>query len=360
MTDDRTLERAARSWLEQGPTQAPDRAVEAALSRIQTIRQERDLRVPWRNPRMNRYLLPIAAALIVAIGAVYLITRPTTSIGPSSTPTPGASTPPSSSTPSAQPASIEGTWDVAYSRQEMLDAGIADQAEDNDGNYGHFRLTFQGTGWELDQIAPFNRPGGTSRYSVGDGLAHLYSPFDFVTFDIPYTVTATTLTFGSGGPITFRVKPWSRVATKAIATPVPGPLEDGVYDGPILQASDIVAAVDADPTLSAAQKTHVIDVLFGITGHTTWQDSIELLDGQLFERQLLDGVAGMGSFGRYSFPDSHTLAYTETINGVDTTMSFELTVDGASFTLHRITPLTDPEDEFVTHRIFESGPFVLR
>ena len=48
MTDDRSLERAARSWLETGPTQAPDRAVEAALLRIETTPQERDLRIPWR------------------------------------------------------------------------------------------------------------------------------------------------------------------------------------------------------------------------------------------------------------------------------------------------------------------------
>ena len=42
MTDDRSLERAARSWLEVGPTEAPERAVEAALLRIDTTPQERD------------------------------------------------------------------------------------------------------------------------------------------------------------------------------------------------------------------------------------------------------------------------------------------------------------------------------
>ena len=53
MTDDRSLERAARSFIEEGPTQAPDRAVEAALLRIQTTPQERDQRVPWRFPSMT-------------------------------------------------------------------------------------------------------------------------------------------------------------------------------------------------------------------------------------------------------------------------------------------------------------------
>ena len=57
MTDDRSidraLERAARSWIEEGPTRAPDRPVDAALSRIQTTNQERDLRILWRLPTMN-------------------------------------------------------------------------------------------------------------------------------------------------------------------------------------------------------------------------------------------------------------------------------------------------------------------
>src|SRR5262245_40966298 len=52
MTDDRSLERAARSWLEIGPTTAPDRPVDAALLRIQSTPQERDLRIPWRKPAM--------------------------------------------------------------------------------------------------------------------------------------------------------------------------------------------------------------------------------------------------------------------------------------------------------------------
>ncbi len=64
MTDDRSLERAARSWLETGPTQAPDRAVEAALLRIETTPQERDLRIPWRLPKMSTPARVAAAAVI--------------------------------------------------------------------------------------------------------------------------------------------------------------------------------------------------------------------------------------------------------------------------------------------------------
>ncbi|HKB28772.1 MAG TPA: hypothetical protein VKC59_07100 [Candidatus Limnocylindrales bacterium] len=84
MTDDRSLERAARSWIESGPTRAPDRAVEAALDRIQQTPQERDLRIPWRVDRMNRTarLIGAAAALIVIVGgAIALLGRPGSNVG---------------------------------------------------------------------------------------------------------------------------------------------------------------------------------------------------------------------------------------------------------------------------------------
>jgi hypothetical protein len=83
MNDDRMLERAARSWLEDGPTQAPDRAVDAALARIQTTNQERDLRIPWRLPSMNRAALLAASlatiAVVVTVG-IYAF-RPVGNIG---------------------------------------------------------------------------------------------------------------------------------------------------------------------------------------------------------------------------------------------------------------------------------------
>jgi hypothetical protein len=94
MTDDRSLERAARSWLENGPAQAPDRAVEAALLRIQTTPQERDLRIPWRFPKMNTPARIAAAAVIgvLAIGGALYAFGPGGSIGgPGLTPQPKSS-----------------------------------------------------------------------------------------------------------------------------------------------------------------------------------------------------------------------------------------------------------------------------
>jgi WD40 repeat protein len=81
MTDDRSLERAARAWLEDGPTQAPDRSVEAALLRIQTTTQDRDLRIPWRPTTMMDRLAVAAMAAVLAIGTLAfgasLISKPT-------------------------------------------------------------------------------------------------------------------------------------------------------------------------------------------------------------------------------------------------------------------------------------------
>lgn len=106
MIDDRSLERAARSWLEIGPTKAPERAVEAALLHIESTPQERDWHVPWRLPNMTTPVRVAAAAVVgvLAIGGALFVLRPSGSSvgGPGPTPSP----PPSSTpTPVTSPAS---------------------------------------------------------------------------------------------------------------------------------------------------------------------------------------------------------------------------------------------------------------
>lgn len=241
MTDDRSLERAARSWLEEGPAHAPDHAVVAALSRIQTTRQERDLRIPWRLPTMNPIARIAAVAMVATVavaGSFYLFGRGQT--GPGGEPTPG---------PTASPA-----------------------------------------------------------------------------------------------------------PTRLMA----GPLVFGTYQGPTLRVADIVAMVNADSSLTAADRTAIIDTFFEVKDKATWSASIELRGGQLTQRQTVDGTTVIGSVGRYAFPDDRTLIVTETIGGVDAVTEFELAVDGDSFTLHRTTPVESALEEFVTRIIFESGPFTLR
>jgi hypothetical protein len=97
MIDDRSLERAARSFIEAGPTLAPDHAVEAALTIIDSTPQERDLRVPWRSIPMHgpvRWLGAVAAVAAVAVGAFLLLGRTSQHVGsqgPSPSPSASAS-----------------------------------------------------------------------------------------------------------------------------------------------------------------------------------------------------------------------------------------------------------------------------
>jgi hypothetical protein len=138
MTDDRSLERAARSFIESGPTRAPERAVEAALSRIQTTSQERGLRVPWRITMTTPARVAAAAVIgVLAIGgALFVLGRPNqTGVegpGPSPTatasPAPTGSAAPSSAGPLALPDGplVAGTYVSTPFAPEMPGGGCMD------------------------------------------------------------------------------------------------------------------------------------------------------------------------------------------------------------------------------------------
>ena len=79
MNDEQRFDRTARTWLEDGPTRAPDRPVAAALTEITTTSQERDLRVPWRFTHMPMLLRVAVAAIAIAViggGALFLLRDP--------------------------------------------------------------------------------------------------------------------------------------------------------------------------------------------------------------------------------------------------------------------------------------------
>ena len=118
MTDDRSLERAARSFIEPGPTRAPEAAVERALDVIQTTRQERDLRILRRFSTMTTTTRVAVAAVVgvIAIGGTAFLLRPTA---------PDAATrPPASASPIATPSAATSTV-VAF-----LQATIARENEE--------------------------------------------------------------------------------------------------------------------------------------------------------------------------------------------------------------------------------------
>jgi hypothetical protein len=163
MTDDRSLERAARSWLEAGPTQAPDRAVEAALLRIETTPQERDLRIPWRFTAMPMSARVAAAAVIGVLlvgGAVYLFSPGGRSgVGapgpsPSAVATPGTTPSPEASraiAPDALPPEIWGDWQALADRSipGLYDANeyIQLTIDSNDGRHAWIETLHGGRGF---------------------------------------------------------------------------------------------------------------------------------------------------------------------------------------------------------------------
>lgn len=152
MTDDRSQERAARSWLEQGPTEAPDRAVEAALLKIQTTRQERALPLLWRLPSMNatsRLLAALATVAIVVVGGM-LVLRPGTASTAGSNPTPN---------PTANP-TVEPSPSATVT-PPVAACGLVTTAEA--ANYGPY-----GPGTGATSAGSGNGPTTTCRYTSGD------------------------------------------------------------------------------------------------------------------------------------------------------------------------------------------------
>jgi hypothetical protein len=118
MTDDRSLERAARSFIEPGPTRAPEAAVERALDLIATTPQERDWHVPRRTRPMNIVTRLMAAAIAIALvvvgGAILFRPGGGSTVGNNGTPRPTDSTSPSdgpsiatTASPSVQPVAAD-------------------------------------------------------------------------------------------------------------------------------------------------------------------------------------------------------------------------------------------------------------
>ena len=193
MSDDRLFERNARAWLERGPADAPDRVVEAALLAIQKTSQERDLWIPWRLPTMNQVtrLATVVVSAIAVVGALFVLRGQGSSVG----------------LPTATP-SIEGTWETTFTRAEMQLAGLADPAEDDGSNYGHFVLSIHGGQVLTVQLSvPKSSSAGTYVITGNTFTATTNGE----TFSWTFTVTRTTLTFAGDAPVTLRVRPWTRI-----------------------------------------------------------------------------------------------------------------------------------------------------
>ena len=240
MTDDRSLERAARSFVESGPTRAPEAAVERALDVIQTTRQERDLRIlrSFSTMTMTARIAAAAAVGVIAIGGAALLLK----------------------------------------------------------------------------------PGGSS---VGV---------------LPSTPPPSTVIAASPSP----------------SASAPVPIPDGRYATAPMKVADIVAQIDADASLTPAQRKHLIDVSFEIKGHTTFSVSIDLRNGQWTQLQSVDGFEQVGSRATYSFLDANTLIVRDQL-GLG---GFQITPVENGFRLKALSGEASEEDAITDKILFESAPFI--
>lgn len=190
MNDDRSLERAARSWLEEGPAQAPDRAVAAALSRIQTTQQDRDLAIPWRLPTMFTNRIAVAAlatALILAVGgvAVSRFSGPGTAPPPPATvaPAPTSAAPttaptkaPASTPALPAPAALQGRWRAEIAPSVAILDFTATRYTINWGILGGGSGFLEVKGDEITFSGDNQCPGsGTYRWSIEGDKLHFES-----------------------------------------------------------------------------------------------------------------------------------------------------------------------------------------
>jgi hypothetical protein len=142
MTNDRSLERAARSWIEAGPTLAPEHVVEAALQTIESTPQERDWIVPWRSLIVNgplKYAAVAALGVLLILGAILVVRPPEQTVGvtyPStgpSTPTVAPSLAPPPRSPIPRPSAVideAAALDVARRFQDLMNASRIEDAAD--------------------------------------------------------------------------------------------------------------------------------------------------------------------------------------------------------------------------------------
>jgi hypothetical protein len=122
MSTDRDFDRVARAWLDLSPTEAPDRAIAAALDAIDATPQvRRPLRWPfWRPSPMTRLpLLAALAGLIIVAGAVLFTGSPPPVPMPSPTQTTSPA-PAVTAAPGAIPERMHGGW-VAASRGTSIE-----------------------------------------------------------------------------------------------------------------------------------------------------------------------------------------------------------------------------------------------
>lgn len=109
MTRQLDLEQLLDIWLDDGPTDTADAVFDEAVARVYRERQRPAWRVSWRNALVTtnlKFLVAAAAVIVIALGGIALLGRPSAlpgnpsvppSVSPPASPSPSPSTAPSAS-----------------------------------------------------------------------------------------------------------------------------------------------------------------------------------------------------------------------------------------------------------------------
>ena len=112
--------------------------------------------------------------------------------------------------------------------------------------------------------------------------------------------------------ITATVAPSASAAPSAAAGPIP----DGTYVTKAIPIPTIVARINADVVLTAAQKAGYAQAF---AGHKTEMIWLDFHAGQFTEREAFDGATpDVGARATFAFPDGQTLVIQEECCGLST------------------------------------------
>jgi len=142
------------------------------------------------------------------------------------------------------------------------------------------------------------------------------------------------------------------------------PIQDGTYVGPTLRVADIVASINANPTLSDAERRDVLENVLGVGDGQTFVVSIEILPLQAqfpdnltwIVRHTVDGVTRVDIATGCHFENDRLV-----VGGFFLAIeAFDVTTAGQAFTLSVMHASSTPADEAAAQIMFESGPFTRR
>ncbi len=178
MTRRLDLDRTLEDWLNQGPSQLPDRAIDGIVRQLDEAKQRRRLWPPRRD-FMNRMFLSLggvgAAVFAAAIAFAFLFGSPTpppaeSPASPAGTPAPPASVSPGSSSPTASPepaawivgsGGAEGDRWVATAERRPDELCIA--VEFNDRSEEGVCMTMDEVEHQIGGLGGLNEPRGSVR-----------------------------------------------------------------------------------------------------------------------------------------------------------------------------------------------------